>query len=217
MANTKTPTAVSKTQSTEIDNSALIEENKRLKENIENMEAKLNLLIQQFASMAQPVKPQIDEEKEIEVTNLCIGRLVLSTTGKSDGRRYDFMEQFETRLIPESDLKEIIRAMPTTAKNGMFFINDVDFVKANKLSSSYKNILDVNGLYNIFNSSADFLNKYRSASQIQKTIIENMVSDKSINGEEIDANILKALSKETGRDFMNIDPILEELRSMKEG
>ena len=68
-----------------------------------------------------------------------------------------------------------------------------------------------------FNSSADFLNKYRSASQIQKTIIENMVSDKSINGEEIDANILKALSKETGRDFMNIDPILEELRSMKEG
>lgn len=217
MANTKTPTTVSKSQSVEIDNTALIEENKRLKENIENMEAKLNLLIQQFASIAQPAKSQIEEEKEIEVTNLCVGRLVLSTTGKSDGRRYDFVEQFETRLIPEGDLKEIIRAMPGTAKSGMFFINDVDFVKANRLSSSYKNILDTDGLYNIFNSSADFLSKYRSASNIQKTIIENMVSDRSINGEEIDANILKALSKETGRDFMNIDPILEELHSLKEG
>lgn len=216
MANAKN-TTVSNAQSVKVDNSTLIEENKQLKKDIKNMEAKLNLLIQQFASMTQPVKSQTEEEKEIEVTNLCVGRLVLSTTGKSDGRRYDFMEQFETRLIPESDLKEIIRAMPSTAKNGMFFINDIDFVKANKLSSSYKAILDVEGLYNIFNSSSDFLNKYRSASTIQKTIIENMVSDKSINGEEIDANILKALSKETGKDFMNIDPILEELRSLKEG
>ena len=204
-------------QNLEEKNLMLSEENKQLKENIESMETKLDFLFKQLNALMQQSNSQSDGEKEIEVINLCVGQLVLSTTGKSDGRRYDFEEQFENRLIPENDLKEIVRAMPNTIKNGMCFINDSEFVRNNKLSSIYKTILDADGLYNIFNSSADFLKKYHSASKIQKTIIENMVIDKSINGEEIDANILKVLSKETGKDFMNIDPILVELRSLKEG
>ena len=48
---------------------------------------------------------------------------------------------------------------------------------------------------------------YKNASDGQKRIILDMVSDKRLNGQPIDANILMELGKLSGVNFMDIDPL----------
>ena len=44
----------------------------------------------------------------------------------------------------------------------------------------------------------------------QKKIILDMVVDKKLNGEDVDANIVAQLSKACGKDLINIDALDEE-------
>ena len=222
MANTTKTITNTKTVTTDTVNTDIKSENEVLKEKLAEMEDKMKTLIQQMSVLSQftpaPVKTVASIDKDIEVANLCVGPLLLSTNGRADGRRYDFDTQFQIRYIPESDLKEIVRSMPNTATSGRFFINDEDFVRSVGLSSSYKNMLDRVKLSNLFNLNADdFIKTYRGASKVQKSIIEQMVTNKCMENENIDANILRAISKETGKDYMNIEPLPEEYSALKEG
>ena len=201
----------------------LEQENQVLKEKIQGMESKMDKLMEQLMQFAtsrpqEKVETVSSYDKEIEVTNLCVGPLLLSTTGRSDGKRYDFDYQFQTLNIPESDLKEIVRSMSNTSRSGRFFIDDKDFVKKSGLQSSYNNMLDRVKLSNIFSLDANsFIKEYRNASKVQRSIIDQMVTLKCVNDEPVDANILRAMSKETGKDYMSIEPIPEEYGMMKEG
>ena len=73
----------------------LEQENQVLKEKIQGMESKMDKLMEQLMQFAasrpqEKVETISSYDKEIEVTNLCVGPLLLSTTGRSDGKRYDF-------------------------------------------------------------------------------------------------------------------------------
>lgn len=201
----------------------LEQENQALKEKIQGMESKMDKLMEQLMQIAsnrsqEKVETISSYDKEIEVTNLCVGPLLLSTNGRSDGKRYDFEYQFQTLNIPESDLKEIVRSMPNTSRSGRFFIDNKDFVKNSGLQSSYNNMLDRVKLSNIFSLDASsFVQEYKNASKVQRSIIDQMITVKCMNDEPIDANILRAMSKETGKDYMNIEPLPEEYGMMKEG
>lgn len=201
----------------------LEQENQVLKEKIQGMESKMDKLMEQLMQFATShpqgkVETLSSYDKEIEVTNLCVGPLLLSTTGRSDGKRYDFDYQFQTLNIPESDLKEIVRSMSNTSRSGRFFIDDKDFVKNSGLQSSYNNMIDRVKLSNIFSLDANsFVKEYRNASKVQRSIIDQMITLKCMNDETIDANILRAMSKETGKDYMSIEPLPEEYGMMKEG
>ena len=51
---------------------------------------------------------------------------------------------------------------------------------------------------------------YNNACNEQKKIILDMVVDKKLNGEDVDANIVAQLSKACGKDLINIDALDEE-------
>lgn len=191
--------------------SALLAENKELKNKVEDMESKLNLLMTQLSTMMaqSQIQSRPHDQKEIKVVSLVPGKLILSTTGKADGRMYKFEHQFDFCLIPEQDLKEIcLTGMQKAARKGKFYIEDQDFVRENGLASYYSKMLDQAGLTNILSLNVkDFKEKFNSILPTQRSIIEDMVGNKRINGESVDANVLMALKELTGRDYLNIEPL----------
>lgn len=223
MANTTrktTKTTDTETETTQIKQQTsqsyedLKKENEALKENVNQLNDKMNMLMEQMLKMTQFATPVVStntSDKDVEVFSMVIGKLILSTTGKSDGKIYTFNEQFESQFIPYTDLKEICRTMKTFAGSGKFFINDEEVVRELGLKSSYRSVLNNSELANIFTLTPnDFIAKYNSVNKAQKAIIEHMVAYKCLMDEDIDANILKVLSKATGRDYMNIEPLPEE-------
>ena len=114
------------------------------------MQEQMNTLLQQFAMLNLSGQNFNQQDKDIDVVSLVNATLLISTNGRSDGKVYKFTKQFESRPIPESDLKEIVRAMPRTAREGYFYILDSDFIRNNGLSSSYRNILTQTEMANIF-------------------------------------------------------------------
>ena len=225
MANTTTRKNAtnSKTQTQEtIKNEVLIKdfenlkaENQKLKEQIEQTNQKMEQMLQMFQQMSFNNQFVSSKEsvatKDIEVISLSSGTLVLTTTGKSDGRHYEFNKQFDSILIPENDLKLIIKAMPKTTENGRFFINDTDFINNNGLTGIYRNILPQEKIEDFFQKPFnEAMEIYYSANKVQKTILESMITDKCLKNEFVDANILMTISRETGKDYMNIEPLLKE-------
>lgn len=220
MATTRKTTSASnnntqKAQNPDVGMEQLKNENEALKTQLNDLQqqmAQVTQMIQQMNMMNQFMTKTSDTTvKDIELISLISGKLVLTTTGKSDGRHYEFAKQFDTVLVPEGDLKLIIKAMPRTTENGCFFINDVEFVNKNGLSGVYKNIMSQQKIEEFFvKPFNEAMQIYRSANKAQKSILEAMVTDKCLNNEFVDANVLMMLSKETGKDFMNIEPLLKE-------
>lgn len=193
---------------------SITKENNELKAQMSQMQEQMNTLLQQFAMLNLSGQNFNQQDKDIDVVSLVNATLLISTNGRSDGKVYKFTKQFESRPIPESDLKEIVRAMPRTAREGYFYILDSDFIRNNGLSSSYRNILTQTEMANIFSlNSKEFMEKYSYVSDAQKKIIENMLINKRLMNEDVDANIMLALQKATGRNYMEIEP----LENMKEG
>ena len=125
--------------------------------------------------------------------------------------RYENYENCYIKYIPESDLKLIINSMPRITQGGSYYINDKEFVQKNRLTGLYKNILDPTVMKNILDKNhEEFIAIYESAPLGQKTIINSMVFDKRLNGENVDANILMYLQNKTNIDYINIEPLLKE-------
>lgn len=199
----------------------LKKENDNLKNELETMKKQMEEMMRQMtafnmiANMNQNQSNYID--KDILVTSMISGQLILSTTGRSDGKFYIFNKQFEEQGIPVADLKAICSSMKSTAMNGKFFIDDAEFVREAGLSSSYRNILDRVQLSNILSIPVDeFITKYKSAPKAQKNIISTMIQDKRLNGEFVDANIMMALKEITGVDYSAIEKLPEEYKAFRE-
>lgn len=209
-AKTTTKTTITNAQDIE----SITKENNELKVQMSQMQEQMNTLLQKFAMLNLSGQNFNQQDKDIDVVSLVNATLLISTNGRSDGKVYKFTKQFESQPIPESDLKEIVRAMPRTAREGYFYILDSDFIRNNGLSSSYRNILTQTEMANIFSlNSKEFMEKYSYVSDAQKKIIENMLINKRLMNEDVDANIMLALQKATGRNYMEIEP----LENMKEG
>lgn len=209
-AKTTTKTTITNAQDIE----SITKENNELKLQMSQMQEQMNTLLQKFAMLNLSGQNFNQQDKDIDVVSLVNATLLISTNGRSDGKVYKFTKQFESQPIPESDLKEIVRAMPRTAREGYFYILDSDFIRNNGLSSSYRNILTQTEMANIFSlNSKEFMEKYSYVSDAQKKIIENMLINKRLMNEDVDANIMLALQKATGRNYMEIEP----LENMKEG
>lgn len=185
-------------------------ENETLKSQFETLQSQfmqMSQMMQQMSMMGQ-FGASAGEQKDIEVTSLTAGQLLLTTNGQASGRHYDFNNQFDSLLIPEDDLKQIIKAMPQTTEGGAFFINDEEFIRKNGLTSVYRTLMNQDKIRDFFiKPYQEAMEIYENANKVQRDIIETMVSDKCLNGEFVDANILKELSKNTGKDFMVIEPL----------
>lgn len=192
-----------------IDITNLEKENMQLKEKMLEIEKQMNQLLSALNNQSNIESS--NEDRDIEVINLTNAQMILSTTGKADGKKYEFEKQYTIKYIPESDLKLIINSMPRITQEGSYYINDKEFVQKNRLTGLYKNILDPTVMKNILDKNhEEFIAIYESASLGQKTIINSMVFDKRLNGENVDANILMYLQNKTNIDYINIEPLLKE-------
>lgn len=192
-----------------IDITNLEKENMQLKEKMLEIEKQMNQLLSALNNQSNIESS--NEDRDIEVISLTNAQMILSTTGKADGKKYEFEKQYTIKYIPESDLKLIINSMPRITQGGSYYINDKEFVQKNRLTGLYKNILDPTVMKNILDKNhEEFIAIYESASLGQKTIISSMVFDKRLNGENVDANILMYLQNKTNIDYINIEPLLKE-------
>ena len=101
--------------------------------------------------------------------------------------------------------------MPQSISNGFIYIADSDFVQECELEDVYDSLLSDEQLKNLLNKNySDVCEIYKNASDHQKKIIIDMIVDKKLNDQKIDANILMELGRICGKDLLDIEPLNEE-------
>lgn len=176
----------------------LAEQEKQMAE----MMAQMQAMMQVKVDSAVVVEPAAKQTRSIKFINLVSGGLSLK------GNRFYHMDnQFDFRMIPESEARAIVNNMPNTMVSGVVYIADADFVREMELDGAYEDMLsDAQIKALLHKSAAEVCEIYRNASPTQKSIIVDMVSDRKLNGLPIDANIVVELGKLCGKDLTCIEP-----------
>ena len=180
-----------------------------LKETIAKQQAQMQEMMAQIAllmkAQSAPVAPveQPKKQNNIKFINLTAGSMNLRGT-----RMYNIPKQFGFKMLGEAEARLVVNNMPNAIADGYIYIANKAFVHECELDDLYANMLDEAQLKALLNENAnDVCEVYKNASEGQKRIILDMVSDKRLNGQPVDANILVKLGKLSGVDFMNIDPL----------
>ena len=166
------------------------------------MMAKMQEMMNAQMSVAAPVVADNKPTRSIKFINLASGGLTLK-----GNRFYHMDKQFDSRMIPESEARAIVNNMPNTMVSGVVYIADADFVREVELDGTYADMLsDAQIKALLHKSAAEVCEIYRNASDTQKRIIVDMVSDRRLEGLPVDANIVVELGKLCGKDLMGIEP-----------
>lgn len=184
-------------------------ESDALKETIAKQQAQMQEMMAQIAllmkAQSAPTAPaeQPKKQNNIKFINLTAGSMNLRGT-----RMYNIPKQFGFKMLGEAEARLVVNNMPNAIADGYIYIANKAFVHECELDDLYADMLDEVQLKALLNENAnDVCEVYKNASEGQKRIILDMVSDKRLNGQPVDANILVELGKLSGVDFMNIDPL----------
>lgn len=171
-------------------------------EQMQEMMAQIALLMKAQSAPTAPAE-QPKKQSNIKFINLTAGSMNLRGT-----RMYNVPKQFGFKMLGEAEARLVVNNMPNAIADGYIYIANKAFVHECELDDLYANMLDDAQLKALLNENAnDVCEVYKNASEGQKRIILDMVSDKRLNGQPVDANILVELGKLSGVDFMNIDPL----------
>lgn len=188
---------------------AAVNESDVLKETIAKQQEQMQEMMAQIAllmkAQSAPTVPaeQPKKQNNIKFINLTAGSMNLRGT-----RMYNIPKQFGFKMLGEAEARLVVNNMPNAIADGYIYIANKAFVHECELDDLYANMLDDAQLKALLNENAnDVCEVYKNASEGQKRIILDMVSDKRLNGQPVDANILVELGKLSGVDFMNIDPL----------
>lgn len=177
----------------------LIQENETLKKQMESMQAQMELLIKQMALANTSSTPKTKKaERNIEIINLVPGTLVLkgSQIWKIEG-------QFNSRLFLESEARLIVNNMQNTARSGLMYIPDDEFIKDCELESAYTTLLSNQQLQELLSKKFDeVVAIYKTVPKAQQEIIVSMIKEKKAAGVHIDANILIEIGELCGQDLV---------------
>lgn len=169
---------------------------------MQEMMAQIALLMKAQSAPAAPVE-QPKKQNNIKFINLTAGSMNLRGT-----RMYNIPKQFGFKMLGETEARLVVNNMPNAIADGYVYIANKAFVHECELDDLYANMLDDAQLKALLNENAnDVCEVYKNASEGQKRIILDMVSDKRLNGQPVDANILVELGKLSGVNFMDIDPL----------
>lgn len=176
----------------------LAEQQKRMEE----MMAQMQVLMQAQSNAVTPTKP-VNSNKQIVFINMTAGGLNLKGT-----RMYHIDNQFGIRSVQESEARVIVANMPNTIANGYVYIPDNEFLESCNMGGVYDGMLNDEQMKTLLNQDANYVcDVFENATDSQKRIIIDMVSDRQLNGKPVDANILVRLGKLTGVDFLDIEPL----------
>lgn len=176
----------------------LVEQQKRMEE----MMAQMQVLMQAQSNSVIPVKP-VNSNKQIVFINMTSGGLNLKGT-----RMYHIDNQFGTKSVQESEARVIVANMPNTIADGYVYIPDNEFLESCNMGGVYDGMLNDEQMKTLLNQDANYVcDVFENATDSQKRIIIDMVSDRQLNGRSVDANILVRLGKLAGVDFLDIEPL----------
>lgn len=176
----------------------LAEQQKRMEE----MMAQMQVLMQAQSNTVAPVN-SANPNKQIVFINMTAGGLNLKGT-----RMYHIDNQFGTRSVQESEARVIVANMPNTIASGYVYIPDNEFLESCNMGGVYDGMLNDEQMKTLLNQDANYVcDVFENATDSQKRIIIDMVSDRQLNGKPVDANILVRLGKLTGVDFLDIEPL----------
>lgn len=176
----------------------LAEQQKRMEE----MMAQMQVLMQAQSNTVTSINP-VTSNKQIVFINMTAGGLNLKGT-----RMYHIDNQFGTRSVQESEARVIVANMPNTIANGYVYIPDNEFLESCNMGGVYDGMLNDEQMKTLLNQDANYVcDVFENATDSQKRIIIDMVSDRQLNGKPVDANILVRLGKLTGVDFLDIEPL----------
>ena len=179
----------------------LAEQQKRMEE----MMAQMQVLMQAQSNTVTPVN-SANPNKQIVFINMTSGGLNLKGT-----RMYHIDNQFGTKSVQESEARVIVANMPNTIAEGYVYIPDNEFLESCNMGGVYDGMLNDEQMKTLLNQDANYVcDVFENATDSQKRIIIDMVSDRQLNGNPVDANILFRLGKLAGVDFLDIEPLEEE-------
>ena len=172
---------------------------------MEEMMAQMQVLMQAQSNSTTSTKP-VNSNKQIVFINMTSGGLNLKGT-----RMYHIDNQFGTKSVQESEARVIVANMPNTIAEGYVYIPDNEFLESCNMGGVYDGMLNDEQMKTLLNQDANYVcDVFENATDSQKRIIIDMVSDRQLNGNPVDANILVRLGKLCGVDFLNIEPLEEE-------
>ena len=176
----------------------LAEQQKRMEE----MMAQMQVLMQAQSNSTTSTKP-VNSNKQIVFINMTAGGLNLKGT-----RMYHIDNQFGTKSVQESEARVIVANMPNTIAEGYVYIPDNEFLESCNMGGVYDGMLNDEQMKTLLNQDANYVcDVFENATDSQKRIIVDMVSDRQLNGKPVDANILVRLGKLAGVDFLDIEPL----------
>ena len=176
----------------------LAEQQKRMEE----MMAQMQVLMQAQSNSTTSTKP-VNSNKQIVFINMTSGGLNLKGT-----RMYHIDNQFGTKSVQESEARVIVANMPNTIAEGYVYIPDNEFLESCNMGGVYDGMLNDEQMKTLLNQDANYVcDVFENATDSQKRIIIDMVSDRQLNGNPVDANILVRLGKLAGVDFLDIEPL----------
>lgn len=216
MATTKNKTKTVSVSNENIENIKTVDEEKELlkeklalqEKEMADLKAQMELLLKSLSNKEEKREDNItkNNKKTIKFINMTTGGFTIRGT-----RLYHLDKQFDFQVFSESEARVIVNNMPNSIANGQLYIADHDFIESCELDYIYENLIDDKILKNLLNrNSNDVCEIYKNASDFQKKIIVDMVTEKQINEEKIDANVLVDLGKLCGIDFMKIEPLEKE-------
>ena len=179
----------------------LAEQQKRMEE----IMAQMQVLMQAQSNSTMSTKP-VNSNKQIVFINMTSGGLNLKGT-----RMYHIDNQFGAKSVQESEARVIVANMPNTIADGYVYIPDNEFLESCNMGGVYDGMLNDEQMKTLLNQDANYVcDVFENATDSQKRIIIDMVSDRQLNGNSVDANILIRLGKLAGVDFLDIEPLEEE-------
>ena len=172
---------------------------------MEEMMAQMQVLMQAQSNFTMPTK-SVNSNKQIVFINMTSGGLNLKGT-----RMYHIDNQFGSKSVQESEARVIVANMPNTIAEGYVYIPDNEFLESCNMGGVYDGMLNDEQMKTLLNQDANYVcDVFENATDSQKRIIIDMVSDRQLNGNPVDANILVRLGKLAGVDFLDIEPLEEE-------
>lgn len=215
MATTKKKTETINSTKESLENNKFVDKEKELlkeklasqeKEMIE-LKAQMEMLLKSLSHKEEKNESKTkNNKKTIKFINMTTGGFTIRGT-----RLYHLDKQFDFQVFSESEARVIVNNMPNSIANGQLYIADHNFVEECELDYIYESLIDDKTLKDLLNkSSEDVCEIYKNASDSQKKIIVDMITEKQINEEKIDANVLVDLGKLCGIDFMKIEPLEKE-------
>lgn len=215
MATTKKKTETINSTKENLENNQFVDKEKELlKEKLASQEKEMSDLKAQMEMLLKSLSNKEEKENNKTKNNKKTIKFINMTTGGftiRGTRLYHLDKQFDFQVFSESEARVIVNNMPNSIANGQLYIADHNFVEECELDYIYESLIDDKTLKDLLNkSSEDVCEIYKNASDSQKKIIVDMITEKQINEEKIDANVLVDLGKLCGIDFMKIEPLEKE-------